>query len=335
MKYSRITTLVASLAILAGISSSCSSTDVVDELMSAQEKGKEITLNISTPPELRTKASSDHVLRYTAKLFKDRYDNPINGYQFLERKQAIASTGECTIVFSVPEGDYSVLIFADYVPLPASADSNGFYDDIYYDTTSPDESITMLAFTNDAGSLLHHHCINNENYDCFSGYTGVINKGPEKEERDIVLKRAAAKIRFVSSTPPPSTVQEISFSKFAYYDIYQQFAGSAFSDKTYADMGLENYVVKMSDSSENELFYFYTLAGKSSYKLNDIAFNVKFQNGQNYQVSIPAGTIRFTQNYVTTVKGAFLSDRQTETGDIILNLSKSDEWSGSEEQMPF
>lgn len=312
---------------MAGLSS-CSQTEI--EAVSGQEEiiGEEIAFNIKAPEFLTTRASSDHKLRFTAKLFKDKY-NTDEGVQFLEMKQGVATDGNCTIIFSVPQGDYSVLIFADYIPENISPDSQGRYEDTYYDTSSKDENIRMIAFTtNDSGhQLIQRNCINNDNYDCFSAYTGLINKTELKVEKDVVLKRAASKVRFISSTPNDAKVTEIKFNNFACFDGYKQFYESVFTDKRDNDMRLGSHILQgVSNESEKELFYFYTLGANNQENLGTIDFDINFDNGQTRNVHIQGGTIKVMKNHVTTVRGAFLDEEAEELGDIILHLSTNPDW---------
>ena len=325
--------LYSVLLLTAFMTGGCSQTDLVSIGDIEEKPGNEITLNITAPDALSTRADANHKLRFTAKLFKDKY-NSSNGNQFLEMKQGIATDGACTITFSVPQGDYSVLLFADYIPSSTECDSKGFYEDAYYDTSSDNEDIRMIAFTTNSSdhSLIQKHCINNENYDCFSAYTGVINKTEAKYEKDIVLQRVTSKIRFVSTTPAPADVKEIIFSKFYCFDIYKQFYETVFNEKSYGSMKLSSHVITgMSDPEKQEVFYFYSLGAKNQEYLGDIAFTIYYTDGSSRYVEIPEGKIKIRKNYITTVRSSFLDDEKEEVGDIILHLSSDDNWSGTED----
>ena len=317
---------------IAATMASCADTEVVSV---DGTPGDEITLNLIAPEGASTRAGSDHKLRFTAKLYKGKYD-AANGYQFLEKKQGVITDGDdkCTIVFSVPQGDYSVLLFADYILASGEPDSQGFYEDEYYDTSENNENIRMIAFSTNTSdhSLIHKNCINNENYDCFYYYTGVFNKTEQKYERDCILTRAVSKVRFVSTTPLPQPVKEISFSHFYHYDVYQMFAKSVFHEKAEAQLHLSDYTFTgMSNQEDNELFYFYTLASGTSQNLGEIEFTIKFQDDTERKVNIPSSTVKVRQNYLTTVKGAFLADQEEEKGDIILHLQEDKAWGSSNE----
>ena len=308
--------------------SSCSETEIVAFPEGEPQPGKEITLNISAPADASTRATSDHKLRFTAKLFKGKYGSDPKD-NFIEKKQAIASEGKGTIVFSVPQGDYSVLLFADYIPNSTQADSEGLYEDAYYDTSSKDEEIRMIAFTTNTSShdLIQKHCINNDNYDCFSAYTGVINKTESVYEENFVLERAVSKVRVVSNTPPPSPVTEIKFTRFYCFDIFKQYYNTVFCEKTYENMRLSSHTISgMSNPDINEIFYFYTLAANNTENLGEISCDIKFQDGETKTLTIPTGTIKVKRKYITTVKGNILSEPIPETGDIILHLTSDDTW---------
>lgn len=313
---------------------SCAETEIISE--PEFTPGDEITLNLTATESLSTRAGSDHNLRFTAKLFKDKY-NSDQGNQFLDVKQGIASNGECTIVFNVPTGDYQILIFADYIPKSSTANSDGLYPDAYYDTSSKNEDIRMIAFsTNDSDhTYISQNCINNDNYDCFSGMTEVIHKTTAKHEESIVLKRATAKVRFVSITDAPASVNNISFKQFYCFDWYKQFFQKVTCEKKYNQMRLSSHQLSsMSNPSENELFYFYTLApNDDDTNLGTFDFDISFANGTSRNVYIGGGKIKVKKNHVTTVRGALLSDPagdSNEDGDIILHLTPSLDWENPE-----
>lgn len=316
---------VASAAVML---SACASTDIIEE-DAIKEKSEEITLFLSTPEKNGdTRADNDHVLRYTAKLFEGDYVK--DGINFRERKEVLATSGDPTITFSVPVGTYTVVLFADYIPKDSQPDENGHYADRYYDTSSEKEDVSMRAFTDKLGTVkLPYNCINNDNYDCFSNYR-VIAKTEEKYERDVTLQRAVSKIRFVSRTDAPSPVKGLTFSKFSYLRTLSLVGGIASDFAPYQQMGLGVLdPIAPSDIENNELFYFYTLAhiyGDATDQLKDLKFKIAFDDGSEREYEIGSGTIQFQRNYITTVKGPFLSDDLPDLGDIILHLSTSDDW---------
>lgn len=322
---------IAISAVLAGAALiGCTSTDVVEPPAGEANAGKEISLSISAPEANgATRADTDHKLRYTAKLFQGDYIK--DSFKFLERKEAIATDGEsATIVFSVPEGTYSVILFADYIPSNSSPKDNGLYEDRYYDTSAENESVTMKAFTTNNGSTaLDYNCINNDNYDAFAAYQ-VINKTEGKYETSIELSRIVSKVRVVSATDVPENtkVSSISFSDFSYIPEYSIASGHAVGHAESGKMNLwNNSLSGMSKPAENELFYFYSFAdGTKDNFLEDIRFNVEFTDNSTRETFVPKGTIQVRRNYITILKGAFLAEPAPELGDIILNLSSDQNW---------
>lgn len=328
-KFFKFSKAVTTLA-MAGLLGACS-TEIITPEEGLEIYGDDIVLNFNPDDLPSTRAGSDHVLRYTAKLFQGEFGTNTNP-TFLERKEIIATNGNNTITFSVPQGTYSVLIFADYIPANSSPDAIGLYPDKYYDTTSTDESVRMLAFTDKNGStLLNQCCINNDNYDCFTGIISSIHKTEQKYEQSLTLQRATAKVRFISTTPlPDASITEIKLSSFDYRDTYFQFGESARLDgKTVSQMKLDNYTFsQMSDESNGEVFYFYTLASLSANNnLKKIEFTVKYSDGTSRKTTIDDYNIPIKKNHITTVKGAFLTEPlpdPSELGDITLHFSTGD-----------
>lgn len=331
-----------SIALLMAIAfMSCSETDILSSNEIIPDLGDEIVLQISSPESLTTRGVDDnHVLRYTAKLFSGSFND--QKVTFIERKQGIATNGDGAVLkFSVKPGTYSVLLFADYIPSDFKPDADGFYPDKYYDTTIPSEEINMKSFVNvSGGEPIGYCCINNENYDCFSGVIDNIKKGEEKVEKFEELTRAVAKVRFVSATDEPSTISKIKFSKFDYYDNFTVYGGSVMRNKTVEKLSAYQFD-EMSDPSNKEVFFFYTFAPASDTNKNllqEISFTISFNDKDDYVFTIPNATVKARKNYITTVKGPFLSEyipEDPEAGDIILHLTSSgawnnNNWSGSE-----
>lgn len=307
----------------------CSSTEILAPGEEANI-GETITLTLTSPPDGYTRAGNDHVLRFTAKLF-DGYLDGINNASYLERREVIASSGQATLTFAVPEGEYSLIILADYIPSSSLPDSNGHYPDCYYDTSSQNESVVMNAVP--ANSANGTTFFNNDNYDFFSCYLKIA-KGREEVEKDVELTRPVSKIVFVSSTDAPETIESIDVTKFWAYGHFSAIKGYASSWDSPATKK-ENGITP-SAPSRNELLFYYTFANRNGAENivgSDTGFKVKFTDGSEYNVSIPGSTITFKPNYITTVKGPFLQAAPPDLGDIILHLSASGDWNSPSQEV--
>lgn len=322
---------------------SCVSTETVDCPEPEVKIGDEIVLNLSAPESLTTRAGSDHKLRYIAIIYEGTEKG--SGYNFLERKEILeGETEKNTVVFRVaPDNDYKIILFADYIPESYKRDeTTGFYPDCYYDTNKENVEaskgiMTMRAFIDkDGETTLNQHCINNDNYDCFSFALENIHKEEEEVVRDPVLTRATAKVRFVSTTGEAEDFQSISFSNLDFYNEFNIFAGDASRNDKFKNSFLEEISFStMSNPSENELFYFYTLGPNTikSKNLKTIKFTLNtVSEDKPREITISDYQIPVLKNNITTVKGNFLPGVTVEDpendgkGDIILHMSTNEKW---------
>lgn len=314
---------------MALLSAGCSSTEVLDE-PTEQVKSDEIVFNVDIPQELKSRATSDHMLRFTAFLYEGEYASKTDGVKFMEKKQVTTGNGSGQIVFKVVPGVYQILLFADYIP-SSSTPQDGIYPDKYYDTSSTEAlngTVKMLGFGN-----LTYNGLSNPNYDCFTYVTEVINKSEDKYERAYVLTRPLSKIRFVSTTNYESRVRSITFNSFNFYDQYSIYGKSTFI--RYDNLRLSNHTLDgMSDASQNELFYFYSFASPDqTLNMRDYDFTITFEDGTSRRVNIPFSSVYVLPNHIMTVRGAFLADPapdEPELGDIILNLTRNESWTNEE-----
>lgn len=318
----KLTALLFSATILI-LLGGCSSTEIIDSPQEPAKKGKTITLSLSAPENASTRADADHQLRYVAKLVEGKLED-VN-FKLLERKESLVSKGEkTTITFSVAEGDYTIMLFADYLPSNGiTTNEDGGYDDYYYKTrnnTDP-KNITVQKYE-----------VNNENLDCF-GDVIVVNKTADKVEKIITLKRLVSKVRFISTTPLPNgqSLTSISYSEIPYYTTvtFTDNADIKITQESDKSSGIiETKTLTANQDGEYELFCYYTLANPDSNAkwMKAYSFTLNIENNELKPIPIGQGKVPVIRNTVTTVKGEFLSPKEQTKGDIILNLSTPDEW---------
>lgn len=320
----KLTALLFSATILI-LLGGCSSTEIIDSPQEPAKKGKSITLSLSSPESTATRAGSDHKLRYVAKLIKGSLDENL---EVAERKESIVSEGEeTTITFSVEQGKYTIILFADYIPGSSTKGDDDCYPDSYYDTNidGRPQNVSIQKFE-----------MNNDNLDCF-GNVIKVDKGEEEVVENITLFRLVSKIRFVSTTPLAENqeIDNISYSTISYHKTMNIESASQNSgngagiediDTQYTANKSSNFLNP--SNSENELFFFYTFANKSGDKacLGQVDFTINFKDGTKRDGNIVTGVIPAKRNSITTVQSDFLSDETKLTGNIILNLSKPNNW---------
>lgn len=317
----KLTALLFSATILI-LLGGCSSTEIIDSPQEPAKKGKTITLSLSAPENASTRAGSDHKLRYVAKLASGKLDDA--SFKLQERKESIVSEGEnTTITFSVEEGEYMIILFADYIPNNSTPDEHNCYPDYYYNTNYTDKPfiIDIKSFE-----------LNNDNMDCF-GNVIKVKKGPEQVTKEVSLKRLVSKIRLISTTGLDANkeIDNISYSKIPYYPDFNLEEGGGFviSSKpiSYSSANSNNFIhIDENNKEEYELFYFYSLADKNGNLLSEFDFTFNFKDNTSLPRHIDSGIITSKRNTITTIKGDFLSKEEPKKGDIILNLSTPDNW---------
>lgn len=299
---------------------SCSSTEVTDDL-NPPSPSNIISLSLSAP-EIKTRAGSDHMLRFTAHLLKGDLDHDSNT-PTVAKKQMIEGTEGNTLVFEgVEQGTYTITLFADYIPTNTPKNAAGEYTDVYYKTDNFNQ-IDIKATGSDM--------INNDNYDCFGEYVVIKKEAAEKHEV-VALKRLVAKVRFVANQSVPDDLK-INISQFSTLKSYKMDSHRGGDIHNATTTGWE---VTPSDPDKNELFFFYTFAsspaaavdyGKS---LGELKFTATSGTLDPLKTEIGSGEIEVKSNYITTVKGDFIpqqpDDPTTRTDRILLDLSTITGW---------
>lgn len=331
MKTTQLTMQVIMLAFLSMFATvGCTSTDVVDPSDNT-EKGTTITLNVASPDAYvfsptRAESHAGHQLRYVAKLFKiNESDNAI----FVERKEILSKNSTSMIIFQQDKGEYIVRIFADYVDSEAPANDNGEYPDKYYDTSSKDGTIKMLAIQNENGSIVYKSKsnINNDNYDCFA-IEHEFTKGALIYEHSLTLKRAVSKVRIISNGGNITGVDSIKITNFSYLNKYDFAVGLSDDHIDITQANIKKYPIKFTptDLSKNELFYFYTFGYRTTGP-NVISFDIIGKDSYEYApVKIDGGVLKPVPNYILNVKGNFLTPTTSPSNIINLTVSTDDNW---------
>lgn len=317
------------------IISGCTSTELVDAPQSSGTKGQTITLNISCPEaDAATRVDNDphsgHVLRYSAILYSG---GDLKTATQKERREITVSTDinqPQEIIFEVEEGVYSCIVFADYI-LEGISQTNGTYEDVYYNTQHLPEHIYMRSFidfstaNNNDKDKVDVDCFNNENYDCFAFFEQNIEKKELEKIVNVTLNRIVSRVSVQSRTEMPDGVEinDININKFDFLGSYALINKQATANAGLSTYGLPPFKLNTNNSVKDELFYFYTFAPdtKSSTSLLQIAFDINLSNNTNRNCKIDERLIYPIQNYKITVKGSFLSDPKVDVGNLILNIA--------------
>lgn len=315
------------------LATGCTSTDVVSP-SDPEKKSDVITLSVSAPeayafPSTRA-AHEGHQLRYVAKLYKGKTTGSINVDNFVARKEMLASAGSL-IQFEAPEkGDYTVAIFADYIPSDAEKNDNGSYGNKYYKIDGNNDYIDILEH---GDNTLPPYSVNNDNYDCFVKVLRI-TKGDDAYEENVVLRRAVAKVIVQANDGGrPDGVTKITLTKLSFMTQYSLDNGIAGANANKTNISVDLTF----DNSGTELFYFYTFpAKKGSYYiqgqgLNEITFMIGAKDDSYVYngCSISPSLFYPEANYIYRVKGDFLKPTNAPAlpSDMInLTVSVSENW---------
>ena len=339
------TSISMSAAIISLMLSACTSTEVIDNPFTPTEESRTITLTLSNPNEGNTRAGENHdghKLRYSAKLLKGILKSTTAGVdpEFVERKEILATDNEGTITFSVPEGEYTIILFADYIPEDQQPDDKGLYQDCYYNTAYTESGRpSHQVFT------VNKFEINNDNLDCFGSFI-TLTKTSQKIEKDLTLSRLVGKVRFVSTTDlrDGMVLDNIEISTLPYFTKYTIHNPDDKIIITATEKPTSPYRTSLTppigtkqEDGDTELFFYYTFANKDKpYTAMDAAsFKINYTDGTSRETSIQTGIIQAVRNNITTMKGAILMPETTEKGPIILHLSSQDDWGSDNKSIKF
>lgn len=338
----RLLSLLSVASILGLFSlTSCVSTDTMEPEIKS-DSSKKLILNFSTPEALTTRATDGYKLRLSAKLYSGSLSN-LDGR--IEKREELIygekGNGDVVnqVVFDVPTGyNYSILVFADYIPSSFQPDASGRYNDYFYDTSRYKDAVTMLATpgnknTEDADITF----FNNDNYDCFSAKQYLEIKNAEEVVFNLELKRAVAKVRLVDNSKN-SGDYDLKINNINYLKSFNLINDRGGYNSVKSSKALTLFTQKsFTGVDEQELAFFYTFASESTTAVEypQVTLTIDDQNGNNN--SLQAKNIDVKRNYITTVKGGFLPDSNpkddpgtgdnTKEGPIYVNMAIStDSW---------
>lgn len=323
--------------------SSCVSTETVEPSMPG-EANSEIVLNLTSEELPLTKADNGYKLRYIARIFSGSSNNV---WSYIESKEIIDGESNNRIVFSVsPNSNYTLMVFADYIPSNSSKGADGYYPDYFYDTKSNKQSVTMRTTPGSSSTSVSPDFFNNDNYDAFYGIH-VLYKEEKEYVVNMTLHRVTAQVVFRDNSGNTGdcnvSVDKLGLRSYLAFDKepVTTSPGASESNKSLGNIGLTQ--TSTVNATNKNVFYFYTLADlTTSSQFVSTEFKVT-RNG----VSSPAISVKeipVKSNFRTVVAGSFLpsesksdpsdgdnTDPGAQDGDIILNLSCNYDW----EQQPL
>ncbi len=334
VRYTSAAFIVIITLIVTILMTACSTTSL-EESNVASADANDLVVSISpgdsyTFPGTRAddaELHTGHTLRYIATLYKstDNTSKTISKANTVQRIEQLATEGNQVIFKGVVPGYYFIIIFADYIDASATRNSEGNFDDKYYDTHTNPEWVT----------LKNNIEFNNHNLDCFLEYSRPVF---EKEaniglEFNYTLKRVVSQIQVVSNgNGSMSALNKIHIEKATAFKHLWYVDGTGFKQGDIQEDRNINIDRVKSASDPNLLFFFYTF-NQPSDALADIQFTLqpnegyKFSNDGKYTIT-GDNDITPEANYIYKITGSFLSTTESPAKTVDLKVSVNKDWGG-------
>lgn len=287
--------LYSTLALGTGLFS-CSQEDLGES--PAQAVGQPVTVSVQLPDEVGNDGLSravpsipeNHKLRCI--LFVSDSDDSTADI----RQEVIAEKANDNIAFTfIPPADtYTCSFWADFIEATATADNDGTYDDLYYNT----QNLPNVTFAESATLF------NNEACDAFTGHFDqtAITNGP------VTLSRPLAKVNFVVKEEVSGNVSVTS--GYIVNNGMDIFTGAV--NTTTATLSCSG--VEIEDANEKILFYNYLFADGATTKL---PASISFKLGET------DGTIS-TKELVLNANTLYNLEFSTQSGAMVTSPKVGD-----------
>ena len=313
---------------------SCVSTEITEPVSeSLKEENSRLVLTMSAPAEVSTRAMEGYKLRYIAKIFSGYTKQ---NWQLIQRQEIIDGENDNNeVVFSVPaDANYSIIVFADYIPQEYTKSSDGTYKDYFYNTKSNQKNVILRTTPGSDSQTVSPQFFNNDGYDCFYGMEKLRKEAPEVVV-NMTLKRVAAQVKFedISENEGEATVKVNKLGVRKQLD-FDESPVTTSPSSSEADKSLGNILIAEDvdiNPDMKDVFYFYTLADLITAK-QYVSVEFSVTKGEIVSDPFTVTEIPVKSNFRTIVKGSYLPDDEEEEepkeeepgeqpGDIILHVS--------------
>lgn len=337
MKHNKIFAAFLTLASAATLVS-CVDTETV-ESPDVGKAGDGIVVEILSPKDATTRASQGYKLRYVAEIYQGLSTSDLG--TLIDRKEITGTPNaddSNQIVFKVDPEAYTIIVFADYIPDSFTATSNRF-NDYFFNTQGywggkNYKGTMLMRFTPESDKQnLAADFFNNDNYDCFFG-RATVNKTQNEERLRLELQRAVALVELKDNTSAVGeySVQVKSLESRTGFSLNDQATnrGAAQSGVTFTS--------QMSSPNQDVISFYVFADDKTDNQNASINFLIT-HNGETQDFRLM--NIPVQRNYKTVVTGSYMKKSNQSSGDvggggadspkvgdIILNLSASENWSG-------
>lgn len=339
--YTSVSLVVFIAAMLTLLLSACSSTSIEEPNPPASADADDLVVTFSTPnayifPSSRADEEGIHAghdLRYTAILYKSltgTTQEGINGTaNQVQRIEQLSKNGNKIVFRSIPEGNYFIVAFADYVDENAKP-TDGHYPDKYYDTMSSPNYITLLPQDDEK------QYFNNHNYDFFL-YTikSFEKKKNHPQEFNITLKRHVSQVQVAAtSNGSIDALDQIKIKNWFVFDKMDLISGTASESK---DMPKKNVYIDAANRTSKLLFFFYTFnVSETGSMLGTTRFELMNKDGYGFTKAEHTlqSLIRPLPNLIYKVQGDFLSTSKVPSKVVDIKVTADENWDNESQTLP-
>jgi len=289
--------LYSTLALGVGLCS-CSQEDLGESPAQAVEQP--VTVSVQLPDEVGNDGLSravpsipaDHKLRCI--LFVS--DN-VEGTADIRQEVIAENANDIAFTFIPPADTYTCSFWADFIEATATADNDGTYDDLYYNT----KNLPNVTFAENAPLFF-----NNEACDAFTGHFTA----NDLTNGTVTLKRPFAKVNFIAKEDITS-VSSVSVSSYSVYNSVDIMTGAINTDSKFE---LSCTSASVADATNKVLFFNYLFADGANTKL---PASISFKLGET------DGTIS-TKELVLNANTLYNLEFSTQSGAMVTSPKVGD-----------
>lgn len=341
---------------LAGLFVSCSQTEM-EEPANVPQKGNEVTVTVAPSADFtqpRSRAESGQQLRYIAELWEEDKTtdsaNPTTKKLIARTEQVGTDANKFT--FDVTEqGDYVILFWADYISTSAqqsdktitrSSGENTFtvnfqgYEDNEFTTNGNGASKEGLQGVQIKTRSNKDEFYNGTTLEAFCSKVAFTKKNDIVSLDQVTLKRPLCKYIFKEKTADLSVISKVNIKFIEYYYQYNVYKEKTTNTGQYNGGVSSGMAIDILNSSEQQLFSFYSFAGKSEGTLSTYTMKFNFtanDNNKKYtDAQIASSKIPCRANYIYTLSGSFV--QQDLTGNTVsVNVTRNENWSNDDRDL--
>lgn len=304
------------LIALVGLAAACSQDDAAGPQTNESNR---VSLTASLPADFATigtralpSAPENHQLRCILEVWT-RDNNPVLKHR---EEKAELSGDNVQFDFTIDEGTYDCLFWADYIESGTEA-TEGHYPDKYYTTNDETNGLKAIEI------IGRNYACNTDARDAFFGSYELTKGAAAVENQSIpALTRPFAKLTIKEKNADNYAACTGLTATYWAPRKFNVLTGAVVSEAS------TQALCENKSSGEQELFSDYIFTDATS---TFVQINMTFTgDGKTFQnITIPAG-IPLKRNYKTIASGTLITEVPVSTNDVKLTVTMNDTWNGSD-----